>query len=150
MLNPDFKELLELFNEAKIRFLLVGGYALAVHGVPRFTGDLDLWVGKEIENARKIIIALDEFGLGSLNLKDRDFLEDNKVVQIGYPPVRIDILTSIDGVDFEKAWETRIEVKMEGTSLPCITREDLILNKKASGRTQDIADLEKLLQISDP
>jgi hypothetical protein len=145
MLNRDFKELLELFNAREINYLIVGGYALAVHGVPRYTGDLDLWVWLADSNARKILAALQDFGLGSLGLTIEDFTTSNRVIQIGYPPVRVDIMTSIDAVTFDEAWKSRIIVAMDGLDVPIISRQHLIANKQSTGRFQDLADLEKLL-----
>ena len=128
----------------EVRFLLIGGYALAAHGLPRATGDLDTWVWLDRDNASKIIAALDEFGFGSLGLSVDDFVEPEIVVQLGYPPHRIDIITSIDGVDFDDAWERRMMVNVGGVEVPIIGREELILNKIAAGRPQDLADVARL------
>ena len=105
--QPDFKELLALFNAHGVEYLIVGGYALAHHGAPRFTGDLDLWVHSRTENAQRILAALDEFGFGSLNLSPKDFIKKDHVVQLGVPPVRVDIITSIDGVTWSAGWKGR-------------------------------------------
>jgi len=147
MLSPDFKELLILFNGKSVRYLLVGGYSLAVHGVPRYTGDMDLWLERTEDNSRKVLQALEEFGLGSLGLGIEDFLQTDQVIQLGYPPLRIDLLTGIDGLEFPAAWEKRISVSMEGLEIPVISLEDLIRNKEASGRQQDLADLERLRNL---
>ena len=144
MLNPDFKELLGLFNKLHVEYLVVGGYAMAVHGFPRYTGDIDLWIWAKPDNADRIIIALKEFGFGSLGLKSEDLQIPAQVIQLGYPPSRIDLLTDIDGVSFAECWENRDEIQMAALIIPTINIKDLIRNKTASGRLQDLADLEKL------
>jgi hypothetical protein len=143
-LDRDFREFVGSFIGHEVRFLLIGGYALAAHGLPRATGDLDTWVWLDRDNASKIIAALDEFGFGSLGLSVDDFVEPEIVVQLGYPPHRIDIITSIDGVDFDDAWERRMMVNVGGVEVPIIGREELILNKIAAGRPQDLADVARL------
>lgn len=143
-LDRDFREFVGSFIGHEVRFLLIGGYALAAHGLPRATGDLDTWVWLDRDNASKIIAALDEFGFGSLGLSVDDFVEPEIVVQLGCPPHRIDIITSIDGVDFDDAWERRMMVNVGGVEVPIIGREELILNKIAAGRPQDLADVARL------
>jgi hypothetical protein len=142
--QKDFRELLELFNEYKVGYLIVGGYALAFHGVPRYTGDIDIFVKPDMENAIRILKALDEFGFGSLDLKEEDFRSPNKVVQLGYPPVRIDIITSISGLSWDEAYEERDKGKYGDVPVYYIGLNHYILNKRASGRKKDIADLEAL------
>jgi len=142
--QKDFRELLELFNEHKVGYLIVGGYALAFHGVPRYTGDIDIFVKPDKENAIRILKALDEFGFGSLDLKEEDFRSPNKVVQLGYPPVRIDIITSISGLSWDEAYEERDKGKYGDVPVYYIGLNHYILNKRASGRKKDIADLEAL------
>ncbi|MEI8094593.1 MAG: hypothetical protein WCG80_10290 [Spirochaetales bacterium] len=144
MLNPDFKELLRLFHDQGVEYLVVGGYAMAGHGHPRFTGDLDLWIWSSPENASKIMETLRQFGFGSLGLSERDFERPQQVIQLGYPPSRIDLLTDIDGVSFRECWARRVEIPVDGLVLPTIHLDDLIANKRASGRLQDLADVEKL------
>src|SRR5579863_7429199 len=102
--DKDFKEFVESFVANDVRFLIVGGYAMAAHGLPRFTGDLDAWVGVFAENAERIVQSLGDFGFAGLDLSEEDFTRSDHVIQLGYPPVRIDILTSIEGVDFDEAW----------------------------------------------
>ncbi len=143
-IQKDFKELLELFNAHKVEYLIVGGYALAHHGVPRYTGDMDIFVKPDKENALRILKALDNFGFGSLGLEEDDFKSLNKVVQLGYPPVRIDIITSISGVTWDEAYKEHESGKYGGIPVYYIGRKHYILNKKASGRKKDIADLESL------
>lgn len=140
----DFKELLELFAAKGIEFVVVGGYALAFHGAPRFTGDLDLFVRPDHENARRIVSALKEFGFGSLDLSERDFESPGQIVQLGRPPVRVDIITSIDGVQWAEAWSEKASGKCAEVPVFFIGRRDLIRNKRAVGRRRDLADLEAL------
>jgi hypothetical protein len=149
-LDRDFREFVESFTEHDVRFLIVGGYALAAHGLPRATGDLDAWVWAEPGNAGRIVAALDAFGFGALGLGTDDFVRDDSIVQLGYPPYRIDILTSIDGVDFEVAWSRRISVDVDGLQLHVIGRDDLLANKLAAGRPQDLADVDRLRAHDSP
>ena len=143
-LDKDFNEFVELFLEHNVRFLIVGGYALAAHGLPRATGDLDAWVWINPENAQNIMRALNAFGFQNLLLTESDFSKEDSIIQLGYPPFRIDILTSIDGVAFDQAWEKKIVVELNGMNVPFIGRDDLIANKKAAGRPQDLADVSRL------
>ena len=145
-IQKDFKELLELFNAHKVEYLIVGGYALAFHGAPRFTGDIDLLIKPDSENAKRILTALAEFGFGSLELSEADFTASQRVVQLGVPPVRIDIMTSITGILWEKAMAGKVSGSYGQTSVHFIGKEDLIANKKALGRKKDLADLEALGQ----
>lgn len=142
----DFKELLELFNANEVEYLIVGGYALAFHGAPRFTGDIDLLVKAESENARRILNALNQFGFGSVDLSEIDFIAPDKVVQLGMPPVRIDILTSLTEVDWVKAWTNKVAGRYGDTPVCFISKGDLIANKRALGRQKDLADIEALEQ----
>ncbi len=143
-LDKDFSEFVELFLEHNVRFLIVGGYALAAHGLPRATGDLDAWVWTDSNNAQNIVSALQSFGFSNLSITTEDFIKQDSIVQLGYPPFRIDILTSIDGVDFEQAWSNKFLVELNDREVPFISRDDLIANKKAVGRPQDIADVIRL------
>ena len=145
----DFKELLRFLNSQNVEFLIVGGYALAFHGVPRFTGDLDLFVATSTANAKQLILALEKFGMGSLGLKSEDFMSPDTVVQLGYPPLRIDILTEISGVKWDQAWRNRVSIDLDGIRLNFLSREDLIENKKAVGRHVDLGDLDRLLEQQD-
>jgi len=143
-LPKDLREFVASLNSTGAEFLVVGGFALAFHGVPRYTGDIDLLVGTSAENARRLHQALAAFGFGSLGLSPEDFTRPGRVIQLGLPPNRIDLLTSIDGVDFEAAWRGRAPGELDGLPVQFIGREDLIQNKRAAGRTQDLADLEAL------
>ena len=140
-LSRDFHELLECFARNDVRYLIVGGWALAAHGHPRLTKDLDVWVWAESPNARALLTALDEFGFGDLDLSVEDFTQSDMVIQLGYPPNRVDLLTSPTGVDFETCWQDRLEIEMDGTQVPFIGLEGLKANKKASGRAQDLVDV---------
>ena len=144
IIDKDFKEFIQLLNKNKVKYLVVGGYAVALHGHPRYTKDLDIWIWINKSNAEKLINTLNEFGLNSLGLKPDDFLSSGNVIQLGYPPNRIDLLTSVDGVDFNSCYESRIEVEIENINVDFIDLENLKKNKKASGRYQDLADLENL------
>jgi hypothetical protein len=146
-LNRDFKEFIACCVEHEVRFLIVGGYALAAHGHPRFTKDLDVWVWLEAGNADRLIGALSDFGLGSLGLTAADFCEPGVVVQLGVAPHRIDLLTSIDGVEFDDCWPTRVAVDVGGAAVPFIDVDHLVINKRASGRLQDLADVEALTDV---
>jgi hypothetical protein len=143
-IHTDFKELLELFNKHKVEYLIVGGYALAFHGAPRFTGDIDLFVRPARDNAKRILDALDEFGFGSLDLSEKDFTTPGQVIQLGVPPVRIDIITRVSGVSWEKANLDKVPGQYDQTLVFFIGREDFITNKKATGRKKDAADIEAL------
>jgi hypothetical protein len=144
MLNRDFKEFVALLNSHDVEYLLVGGYALAAHGHPRYTGDIDFWVNSRPDNATRLMQALTAFGFGALGLSEADFAQPEQVIQLGYPPARIDLLTSIDGVDFDRCYPRRLMVEIAGVALPVIHLEDFRANKRATGRTKDLADLESL------
>lgn len=144
MLNKDFREFIELLNLNKVKFLVVGGYALAFHGHPRYTKDLDIWLELNPENADRTLEALADFGFSELNLSKDDLLTKGMVVQLGYPPNRIDIINSPDGIEFKECYKSKILIEIEGLAIPVIDLENLKKNKKASGRLQDLADLEKL------
>jgi hypothetical protein len=140
--QKDFRDLLELFNKHKVDYIIVGAYALGFHGAPRYTGDLDIFVKPDPVNAKGIIQALNEFGFGTLGLTVEDFVEEGKVVQLGVPPVRIDIITSITGVQWEQAKVGRIEGLFGDLTVHYVGRDDFIANKRALGRKKDMADLE--------
>jgi hypothetical protein len=146
MLNipKDLREFIELLNSNGVRYLIAGGYAVAFHGHPRMTGDIDIFVEMSPENAVKLETVLAVFGFGSLGLSADDFLEPRTIVQLGYPPNRIDVLTSLSGVSFEEAWVRRAGVVDDGLPLVFVGRSDLIANKTATGRPKDLADLDAL------
>jgi len=142
--QQDFKELLELLNEQKVKYIIVGGYALAFHGAPRFTGDLDIYVMPDKKNAKRIFRVLEKFGFGSLNLRQEDFIKPEFVIQLGVSPVRIDIITSLTGVSWKEVFDGKKRGKYGDISVFYIGRKEFIKNKKATGRTRDIADIEAL------
>jgi len=142
--QQDFKELLELFNAHRVEYLIVGGYALAFHGAPRFTGDLDLFVKPSSDNAARVLAALTDFGFGALDLTLNDFAAPDHVVQLGVPPVRIDLLTSISGISWEEAQAGMVRGTYGGVPVDFIGRAQFVANKRATGRRRDLADLEAL------
>lgn len=144
ILTKDFVEFIECCVAREVRFLIVGGYALAAHGHPRATKDLDVWILLERSNAERLVAALDDFGMQSVGLEPEDFLEPEIVVQLGYPPVRIDLITSATGVDFDECWENRVMVGVGRVEAGFISEADLIINKRASARPQDLVDVEIL------
>ena len=145
-MNPDFLDLLHALNEADVRFLVVGAQAMAVHGVPRATGDMDIWIEATEDNAHAVWRALLAFGapIEAFDLSPNDFAEIGNVVQIGVPPRRIDLMTSVDGVDFDPAWESRFVTRIADCPVPFLAREDLLRNKRAAGRPKDLLDIELL------
>ena len=144
MFNPDFKDMLLALSDAKIDFLLVGAYAVAAHGHPRATGDLDLWVRPDAKTAPRVYRVLADFGAPMHDLTIDDLSKPGMVFQIGVEPSRIDILTAISGVEFDHAWTNRLSIELDGIELCVIGRADLIVNKRACGRPKDIADAETL------
>ena len=143
-LYRDFKELLELFNAQKVEDIIVDGYALAFHGAPRYTGDIDILIRPNAENARRVLSALDEFGFGSVGLTEEDFKILDKVVQLGVPPVRVDFMTSITGVSTDDVFSRCVKGKYGDIPVKYIGRDEFILNKRATGRKKDMSDLEAL------
>lgn len=144
MFHRDFKEFIELLNNHGVEYLLVGGYALGIHGYPRYTGDMDIWVKPEQINAEKVMAVLEAFGFGELNLSTDDFTKLGNVIQLGYPPLRIDLLTQPDGVDFPSSYSQRLDVEYGGLTVHVISLEDFKKNKAASGRPKDLEDLRNL------
>lgn len=140
----DFRELLGLLNENEVEYLIVGGYATAFHGAPRFNGDLEIFVKPEKRNAESLLEVLNDFGFGSLDLQVDDFLQPYAVIQLGVPPVRVDLMTAISGVSWEEAAFRALEGEYGDLTPRFIGKEDLITNKKAVGRAQDLADVEAL------
>lgn len=144
MLSEDFKEFLRLLNEYNVEYLVVGGYAVGIYGYPRYTGDLDIWVRATVDNGERVVEVLRRFGLGSLEVKPEDFARDNAVVQLGYPPLRIDLITSLDGVKFDACYSRRDSREIDGIDVDIISSDDLKANKLATGRARDLDDLENL------
>ena len=143
-LSRDFRDLLALLIAHQVQFLIVGGYAMAVHAVPRYTKDLDIWIAPTPENASAMVRVLAEFGLGGLGLGEGDFTDPDVVIQLGYEPNRVDFMTRIDGIEFVEAYPRRVMRAFAGLELPVIDRDSLIKNKRAAGRARDLADAEEL------
>lgn len=145
--NQDFRDMLVALNDAEVDYLVVGAYAVAAHGFPRATGDLDIWVRANPESAENLLNALTVFGAPMHEVSAADFSSPSIVFQIGVPPGRIDILTDVSGVNFDAAWANRMTVEIDGVKLSIIGRSDLIANKRATGRPKDIADLAFLESV---
>jgi predicted nucleotidyltransferase len=143
-LPPDFKEFLRLLNAHHVEYLLIGGYAVAYHGHPRATGDIDIWVAMDPLNAERIVAVLKEFGFDLPNLSPHLFLHDDQIIRMGVPPLRIEIATTISGVTFEDCYAVRIVDEIDGVSVNLIDLDNLKANKKAAGRYKDLDDLENL------
>ncbi|TXT38385.1 MAG: hypothetical protein FD138_401 [Planctomycetota bacterium] len=143
-LSQDFKEFIASLNASRVRYLVVGGYAVAMHGHPRYTKDLDVWVDCTAANAKRMVRAFAEFGFASLGVKASDFEQPDRMLQMGFPPNRIDVLTSLAGVDFATCFKRRVIVEFDGVPVNFIDVENLKANKRAAGRLQDLADVEKL------
>ncbi len=144
MFNPDFKDMLSELSVADVDYLVVGAYAVAAHGVPRATGDLDIWIRADNETAPRMLKALVAFGAPLYDLSEEDLASPGIVFQIGVPPGRIDILTSVSGLIFDDAWQRRLNIEIEGIAMPVLSLEDLIANKLAAGRDKDLLDVKIL------
>ena len=143
-LEKDLREFIELLNALNVRYMVVGAFALAYHGHPRYTGDIDLFIERTAENADNLMQVIQKFGFGDLDLSVDDFLQEDQVIQLGISPNRIDLLTFLSGVSFQEAWATREHGEIDGLNVPFISKEMFKRNKAASGRTRDLADLEQL------
>lgn len=143
-LPEDFKEFLKLLNAADVRYLLVGGYAVGYHGYPRATADMDVWVAISPDNAVKLVDAFHRFGMTDPNLTPGLFQERGKIIRMGVPPMRIEVLTEIDGVDFDECYAARVTAQIDGQPIPMISLAHLLQNKRAAGRHKDLDDLENL------
>ena len=144
MLGQDFKEFIQSLNDNGVRYLVVGGYAVALHGHPRYTKDMDVWFEMSPGNAMRMVKALTDFGFEELGLKEEDFLVADQIIQLGRPPNRIDLISTLLGVNFTDCYGQRVEVDVEAVTVPFIDLESLKKNKRATGRHQDLADLENL------
>lgn len=142
--NSDFTDLLKLFNDNNVKYLVIGGYAFIQYAEPRYTKELDLWISTDTANARAVFRALRDFGAPLAGMTEQDFAEEGYFYQMGVPPVRVDILMGIPGLEFETAWANRVEVDFEGLTVSFISKEDLITAKRASGRPQDLNDADLL------
>lgn len=143
-LHPDFKDFLRLLNSHAVEYLLVGGYAVGYHGYPRATGDMDVWIAVSESNAQKAAIVLRDFGMPEEDVSKRLFLERDKVIRMGVPPVRIEVITGASGVDFAECYSRREVIEIDGIPVNFISLEDLKENKRASARHKDLEDLEHL------
>jgi hypothetical protein len=143
-LPPDFKEFLQLLNTHQVEYLLIGGYAVGYHGYPRATADMDIWIAIQPSNATKVVAALREFGFDVPELRPELFLQEDRIVRIGVPPIRIEIATTISGVEFEDCYRERVVDELDGVRVNLISLKHLKINKKASGRHRDLDDLEHL------
>ncbi len=144
MLNPDFREMLLCLNDEEVDFLVVGAYALAAHGFPRATGDLDIWVRNNIENAQRVIRALVRFGAPMSTWSAAVFTASDLIVQIGVEPCRIDLLTGIDGVSFDEAWQSRVKITISDLEIEVLSKQLILKNKLAAGRDKDQGDINWL------
>jgi hypothetical protein len=142
--EKDYEEFLKLLNKHSVKYCIIGAFAMAFHAEPRYTKDIDILVQASTENAEQLLLALDEFGFGSLNLNAEDFSAGGNIIQLGYEPVRIDIITSIQDLDFNEIWQNRVKGSYGRQTVNFIDRENLIKSKKISNRPQDKADLAKL------
>ncbi|HVI47051.1 MAG TPA: nucleotidyltransferase [Chitinophaga sp.] len=147
ILAKDFEDFIALLNKHEVEYMIVGGYAMAFHGKPRYTGDLDIWIDVSDKNAEKLLRVIDDFGMTSLGFEKEDFLQPGYISQIGYPPLRIDILNNIDGVDFQEAYGNRQKIVEGGLEIWYIGLQELLVNKIASGRKMDIADAQQIKKI---
>lgn len=146
-LAKDLREFIELLDSRRVDYVVVGGHAVAFHGHPRFTGDIDFFVRPELENAQRLVSAIAEFGFSDVGISPIDFTQPNTVVQLGYPPNRIDLLTSISGVEFDEAWAGKVSGEMDGLPVFFLGWDALLKNKRASGRAKDVADITKLSSV---
>lgn len=144
LLNKDFKEFVQFLNANAVEYLVVGGYALMAHGYPRYTGNIDFWVDPASANIANLLKALKQSGFASEDLKEEDFLVEQAVVQLGFPPARIDLMVAVSGVEFAGAYKSRLEVDLDGTRINVINRAEFIRNKQATGHPKDFLDLKEL------
>jgi len=144
MFEQDFIDFIDLLNQHCVKYMVVGAHALSFHGRPRYTGDLDIWIRPSSENAVKMVKVLADFGFASLGLSESDFLKENYITQLGYPPLRIDIINTISGVEFDVADENKIIGEVDGMFVNFINVDDFIKNKQATGRPKDLGDIEAI------
>ena len=146
-LSNDYKEFFELLNANGVRYLVIGGFAVALHGHPRYTKDLDIWIWINEQNAIHLLKTLRDFGFGSLGIKSSDLMNPENIFQLGYAPNRIDLITSIEGLDFETCFQEKVILDYHGISINFIDYQHLIQSKKAAGRPQDLADVDFLEKV---
>jgi len=147
MLNKNFREFLKLLIDHDVKFVVVGGYAVGIHGFPRYTGDIDIFVAIDRHNASRLERVFEDFGFGQLGISEADFRQADSVIEIGREPNKIQVLTGIDGVAFATAYANRLEIDLDGLRVPFIGFDDLLENKKASGRNKDLIDVDELTRI---
>jgi hypothetical protein len=147
--NSDFSDLLRLFNDNNVKYLVIGGYAVIQYAEPRYTKDLDLWISTDVANAKAVFRALKEFGAPLADLTEDDFAEEGYFYQMGVPPVRVDVLMGIPGLSFAEAWQRRVNIDFDDLSVSFIGKQDLITVKLASGRPQDLLDAKQLQQTDE-
>lgn len=147
VLNKDFREFIELLNKHKVKYLVIGGYAVNFFGYPRYTKDIDFWIWLTKENIRKLLQAIKDFGFGSLDLSIKDFSNPKNIIQLGYEPYRIDLLVDVTGLNFENCFKRKVEKILDKTKINFLNLDDLIDAKKKAGRLQDLADAEQLDKI---
>lgn len=148
-LTKDSREFVECLRSNKVEFLIVGALAVSWHGFPRYSGDIDLFVRPTRDNAARLMLALQQFGFSALGISLDDLSTENRVIQLGVEPNRIDLMTSISGITFEEAWNSRVPATLEGIEVDFISREALIRNKRASGRSKDLIDIDALTKLTD-
>ncbi|MEM6320006.1 MAG: nucleotidyltransferase, partial [Bacteroidota bacterium] len=148
-LDKDFREFIELLNEHKVDYLVIGGYAVNYHGYPRYTKDIDFWLWMTEPNIEKSIKAIKDFGFGGLNLEIEDFMTPENIIQLGYEPYRIDLLVDVEGVNFEECYNRRTEGDLDGVTVKFLSLQDLITAKRKAGRLQDLADAEQLQKLKE-
>jgi uncharacterized nucleotidyltransferase DUF6036 len=146
-LSQDYREFIELLNKNDVKYIVVGGYAVAQYGYVRYTGDIDFWVKPEHSNAERVVKSLIEFGFGSLDISVLDLLKDDEIIQLGYPPQRIDIITGVTGLNFDECWKEITVIEFENLKLNFLSLHHLKINKEASGRDKDLNDLRNLNKI---
>lgn len=149
MLNEDYRDMLQILLGDEVRFLVVGAYAMGAYGYPRATGDIDIWVDTSHKNSKKVYASLAKFGAPLTNISERTFTEEGIIFQIGIAPRRIDIITHIDGVRFEDAYESKEVIEVEGLHIPFISKDNLIKNKRSTGREKDKLDADYLSRNQD-
>lgn len=143
-LHPDFKDFLKLLNEEQVEYLLIGGYAVGIHGYPRATADIDFWIAVNPDNAQRITTVLIRFGFGATGITPQLFQQPNQIIRMGLPPYRIEISTGISGVTFDDCYKRRMQTTLDDVMVNVISLTDLKINKRASGRNKDLADLDNL------
>lgn len=146
-LNSDLHEFIESLNSNEVEYLIVGAYAVALYGIPRYTGDLDVWIRSTAENAKRVVRALSQFGFGGIGIEAEDFQKPDRIIQLGVHPNRIDLLTAITGVTYEEAWASRVRADLDGMPASFIGREQLIRNKESTARPRDLADVAELRKL---